>query len=312
MAVKLKDIAQDKELLAGGHRSCAACSAPSVLRMVMHVAGPDTVVGFATGCMEVSTTIYPYTSWRVPYIHSAFENVSATISGAEAAYQAFRKKGKIDKKINFIAFGGDGSSYDIGLQSLSGAMERGHNMLYVCYDNEAYMNTGIQRSGSTPKGAATNTSPAGSVIPGKTQQKKDLTAIIAAHHIPYVAQASAHNFRDMLSKIEKALAVDGPAFLNVLTPCHRGWRIKPENSIETARLATECCSWPLFEIIDDVWKLNYKPKEKLPVTDYMFTQGRFAHLKSDEHAELVKEIQADVDRKWEDVLTKTGGEVQKV
>ena len=136
MAVKLKDIAKNKELVAGGHRACAACTGPSVLRMILHVAGPETVVGFATGCMEVSTTIYPYTAWRVPYIHCAFENSAATVSGAEAAYQAFRKKGKIDKKINFIAFGGDGGTYDIGLQSLSGAMERGHNMLYVCYDNE--------------------------------------------------------------------------------------------------------------------------------------------------------------------------------
>ncbi len=312
MAIKLKDIAKNKELVAGGHRACAACAGPSVLRMVLHVAGPDTVVGFSTGCMEVSTTIYPYTSWRVPYIHCAFENVAATISGAEAAYQAFRKKGKIDKKINFIAFGGDGGTYDIGLQSLSGAMERGHNMLYVCYDNEAYMNTGIQRSSSTPKGAATNTSPAGSVIPGKTQQKKDLTAIIAAHHIPYVAQASVHNFRDVLSKVEKALAKEGPAFLNVLAPCHRGWRIKPEDSVEMARLATDTCFWPLFEVEDDVWKLNYKPKEKLPVTDYMFKQGRFAHLKSDENTHIVEEIQSDIDKKWEDILAKTGGEVQRV
>lgn len=312
MAVKLKDIAKNKDLVAGGHRACAACCGPSVLRMVLHVAGPDTVVGFSTGCMEVSTTIYPYTSWRVPYIHCAFENVAATISGAEAAYQAFRKKGKIDKKINFIAFGGDGGTYDIGLQSLSGAMERGHNMLYVCYDNEAYMNTGIQRSSSTPKGAATNTSPAGSVIPGKTQQKKDLTAIIAAHHIPYVAQASVHNFRDVLSKVEKALAKEGPAFMNILAPCHRGWRTKPEDSVEIARLATDTCFWPLFEVEDDVWKLNYKPKEKPPVTDYMFKQGRFAHLKSDENAHIVEEIQSDVDRKWEDILAKTGGEVVKV
>lgn len=312
MPVKLKDIANEKELLAGGHRACAGCAAPSVLRQVMHVAGPDTIVGFATGCMEVSTTIYPYTSWRIPYIHCAFENVAATVSGVEAAYQTLRKKGRINKKINFIAFGGDGGTYDIGLQSLSGAMERGHDMLYVCYDNEAYMNTGIQRSGSTPKGAATNTSPAGSVIPGKLQEKKDLTAIIAAHHIPYVAQASVHNFRDLLSKVEKALAKDGPAFLNVLAPCHRGWRIKPEDSIEIAKLATEACFWPLLEVEDNVWKLNYKPKEKLPVTEYMMRQGRFAHLKSDQNAHIVEEIQSDVDRKWEDILMKTGGEVQKV
>lgn len=312
MVVKIKDIAKNRELLAGGHRACAGCSAPSILRMVMHVAGPDTVVGFATGCMEVSTTIYPYTAWRVPYIHTAFENCAATISGVEAAYQAMRRKGKIKKKINFIAFGGDGGTYDIGLQSLSGALERGHDMLYICYDNEAYMNTGIQRSSSTPKGAATNTSPAGKIIPGKTQQKKDLTAIVAAHHIPYLAQASVHNTRDLLAKLEKALSIEGPKFLNVLAPCHRGWRIKPEDSIDIARLAVETCVWPLFEIEEDVQKLNYKPKEKLPMTDYLFEQGRFAHLKKDEHAHIVEEIQSDVDRRWEALLAITGGKVQKV
>ncbi len=312
MAVKIKDIAKQKELLAGGHRSCAGCGAPPVLRMVMHVAGPDTVVGFATGCMEVSTTIYPYTSWRVPYIHCAFENVAATVSGVEAAYQAARRKGTIDKKMNFIAFGGDGGTYDIGLQSLSGAMERGHDMLYVCYDNEAYMNTGIQRSGSTPKGAATNTSPAGSVIPGKTQQKKDLTAIMAAHHIPYVAQTSVHNSRDLLAKVEKALAKPGAAFMNVLAPCHRGWRFKPEECMDIAKLAADTCVWPLFEVEDGTWKLSYKPKEKLPVTDYLFRQGRFAHLKKNENTHIVEEIQEDTDAKWEEILAKTGGEVAKV
>ena len=312
MAVKVKDIVNQKELLAGGHRACAACAAPPVLRMIMHVAGPHTVVGFATGCMEVSTTIYPYTSWRVPYIHCAFENVAATISGAEAAYQAAVKRGTMDKKVNFIAFGGDGGTYDIGLQSLSGAMERGHNMLYVCYDNEAYMNTGIQRSGSTPKGAATNTSPAGSVIPGKTQQKKDLTGIMAAHRIPYVAQASVHNFRDLLAKVEKALAKEGAAFMNILAPCHRGWRFKPEEAIEIAETATKTCFWPLFEVEDGEWKLNYKPKEKIPMTDYLFKQGRFAHLKKDENKHIVEEIQADTDKRWEELLVKTGGEVTKV
>jgi len=192
MAINLKKMSANPELLAPGHRSCAGCAAPAILRQVLHVAGPDTVIGFATGCMEVSTTIYPYTAWKVPYVHCAFENSAATISGAEAAYRALQRRGRIpqDKKINFIAFGGDGGTYDIGLQSLSGAMERGHNMLYICYDNNAYMNTGIQRSSATPRGAATNTSPAGKVIPGKQQQRKDLTAILIAHHIPYVAQAA--------------------------------------------------------------------------------------------------------------------------
>ncbi|MEW6227397.1 MAG: thiamine pyrophosphate-dependent enzyme, partial [Bacillota bacterium] len=185
----LKDLTKKDELLCGGHRACAGCAAPIAVRQVLKAVDTDVVVGCATGCLEVTTTIYPFTSWKVPFIHSAFENSAATISGAEAAYRALKKKGKMTRDIQFIAFGGDGGTYDIGFQSLSGAMERGHDMVYICYDNEAYMNTGIQRSSATPKGASTTTSPAGRVMPGKTQFRKDLTAIMAAHNIPYAAQA---------------------------------------------------------------------------------------------------------------------------
>ena len=298
MAIKLKEMAANKELLAGGHRACPGCTGPTVIRQILQVAGPDTVIGFATGCMEVSTTIFPYTAWRVPFIHNAFENPAATISGCEAAYQALKKKGKITKGINFIAFGGDGSSYDIGFQSLSGAMERGHKMLYVCYDNEAYMNTGIQRSSSTPKGAHTNTSPAGKVIPGKQQSKKDLTACIIAHNIPYVAQASPHNYRDLMGKVRKALDCGGAAFMNVIAPCHRGWRIPTDQGIEIAKLAVDTCVWPLFEVENGVWKLNYTPKEKRPVTDYLKLQGRFKHCFKPGNEAILEELQADADRKW--------------
>ena len=298
MAIKLKELATQRELLAGGHRSCPGCTAPAVLRQVLYAAGPNTVVTFATGCMEVSTTIFPYTSWRVPYFHCAFENSASTISGCEAAYQALRKKGKIDRDINFIAFGGDGGTYDIGFQALSGAMERGHKMLYICYDNEAYMNTGIQRSSSTPRGAATNTSPAGRVIPGKPQFKKDLTACVIAHNIPYVAQASPHNFRDLMTKVQKALAVDGPSFMNIFAPCHRGWRYPIEQGYQIARIATETCVWPLFEVENGSWKLNFKPKEKKPITDYLKLQGRFRHLFSPENEHIIQELQDEVDRKW--------------
>ena len=204
MAIRLKDLTDAPELLASGHRACAGCTAPSVVRQFLVAAGKHTVVGSATGCLEVSTSIYPFTAWRVPFIHNAFENSAATISGAEAAYRSLKRQGKIpaDKTINFIAMGGDGGTYDIGFQSLSGAMERGHNMLYICYDNEAYMNTGIQRSSSTPKGASTNTSPAGKVVPGKQQCKKDLTACIIAHNVPYVAQASPHKPQDLMGKVQ--------------------------------------------------------------------------------------------------------------
>ena len=299
MAIKLKELAANKELLAGGHRACPGCTGPTVIRQVLHSAGAKTVVGFATGCMEVSTTIFPYTSWNVPYIHNAFENCAATISGVEAAYTALKRTGRIDEDINFIAFGGDGGTYDIGFQSLSGALERGHKMLYICYDNEAYMNTGIQRSSSTPMGAATTTAPAGKVIPGKRQHKKDLTACVIAHNIPYVAQASPHNPRDLMTKVQKALAVDGPAFMNIMAPCHRGWRMKTDSGIDIARIAADTCYWPLFEVENGVWTLNYTPKEKKPLLDFLKPQGRFKHLFKPENEHIIDKLQAETDRKWE-------------
>ncbi len=293
-----KQLAQHEDLVTGGHRACAGCLPMTAMRQLLLAAGQDTVVGCATGCVEVVTTIYPYTAWKTPFIHNAFENSAATISGAEAAYTSLRKQGKIDKKINFIAMGGDGGTYDIGLQSLSGAMERGHNMLYICYDNQAYMNTGIQRSGGTPKGTATSTTPAGKVIQGKTQFPKPLTEILIAHDIPFVAQATPGYPKDFTDKVEKALAIDGPAFINVLAPCPRGWRYPPEQSMEYARLAVNTCFWPLFEVEYGVFKVNRKPKEKLPVSKWFEGQGRFRHLFKEANKGIIDEVQADVDRKW--------------
>ena len=306
MAIRLKEISKERELLAGGHRACAGCGCTVAVRQMLLAAGSDTVVGCATGCMEVATSIYPYTAWRLPWIHNAFENSAATISGVEAAYQALRRKGKIDRKINFIAMGGDGGTYDIGLQALSGAMERGHDMLYVCYDNEAYMNTGIQRSSATPFGAATSTSPAGKEIPGKQVPRKDLTAILIAHHIPYVAQASVHNARDFMTKVQKALALEGPSFINVLGTCHRGWRFKMEDSIEMSRLAVETCFWPLYEVDKGRWKLNYKPKKKLPLDEWTKRQGRFAHLYKEENKPMLEQAQEDVDERWDELVERCG------
>ena len=306
MAIRLKSLTEKPELLAGGHRACAGCTAPSVIRQFLLASGKDTVVGSATGCMEVVTTIYPYTAWRVPFIHNAFENSAATISGAEAAYRSLKRQGKIDanKRINFIAMGGDGGTYDIGFQSLSGAMERGHNMLYVCYDNGAYMNTGIQRSSATPFGASTSTAPAGKVHQGKEQFSKDLTACIVAHNIPYVAQASPHNPRDLMAKVTKALDIEGPAFINVVAPCHRGWRTKVEESMEMARLAVDTCYWPLFEVERGVWTVSYKPKEKRPLLDWIKPQGRFRHLFKPGNEGILEQLQAEVDRKWAALLAR--------
>jgi pyruvate ferredoxin oxidoreductase beta subunit len=254
--------------------------------------------------MEVSTTIYPYTAWNVPYIHCAFENSAATISGAEAAFEAAKIRGKVaaDAKMNFIAFGGDGGTYDIGFQSLSGAMERGHNMLYVCYDNNAYMNTGIQRSSATPRGASTNTSPAGKVIPGKQQTRKDLTAVMVAHGIPYVAQASVSNHLDFMKKVEKALSIEGPKFINILATCHRGWRHKPEDSVSVADVAVKTRYWPLFEVEDGKYKINHKPKEVVPVVEWFKLQGRFKHLFKNDPDGILDWHQEQVEQKWAKLL----------
>jgi len=295
----IKELSKIPERLTPGHRLCSGCGASIAVRQVLMGTSSPVVVGSATGCLEVATTIYPYTAWNVPFIHNAFENVAATISGAETAYRALKKKGKIKKDIKFVAFGGDGGTYDIGLQSLSGALERGHNFVYVCYDNEAYMNTGIQRSGATPTGASTTTAPAGKKSYGKKQLRKDLTAIVAAHHIPYVAQASVSNWNDLVTKSQKAFAVEGPAFLNVLALCHRGWRYPEADGVKIAKLAVDTGFWPLIECENGKWRFTFKPKERKPVVEFLKTQGRFKHLFKEENKPVLDEIQKDVDNNWQ-------------
>jgi len=305
MATKLipKELAKKPDRLSPGHRLCAGCAAPIIVRQILAAIDDPVVVANATGCLEVATTIYPYTAWRVPWIHNAFENAAATIAGVETAYRSLVRQGKIpERNVKFIAFGGDGGTYDIGLQALSGALERGHQFLYVCYNNEAYMNTGIQRSGATPLGAHTTTSPAGSVIPGKQQMRKDLTAIVAAHNIPYVAQAAPSQWKDLMEKTRKAVNCGGPAFLNVLSSCNRGWRHETYETLEITQLAVDTCYWPLFEVENGVWRLTYKPKEKLPVEEWLKRQGRFRHLFRPENRHLIDELQAEVDRRWERLL----------
>jgi pyruvate ferredoxin oxidoreductase beta subunit len=294
----IKELSKIPERLSGGHRLCAGCGASIIVRQVLMGTKDYVVAGSATGCLEVATTIYPYTAWKIPFIHNAFENSAATMSGVETAYRALKKKGKITKEIKFVAFGGDGGTYDIGLQSLSGALERGHKFVYVCYNNEAYMNTGIQRSGATPKGASTTTAPSGKESYGKHQFKKDLTSIVAAHRIPYVAQASASNWNDLVTKAEKAFEADGPAFLNVIATCHRGWRFPQEKSIEISKLAVETGVWPLIEIENGIWRFTYKPKERKPVIEWLKSQGRFSHLFSEENKSVIDEIQEGVDQNW--------------
>ncbi|MGI6732494.1 MAG: thiamine pyrophosphate-dependent enzyme [Anaerovoracaceae bacterium] len=307
MAYNLKKEVEKPERLAGGHRLCAGCGASVTVRGVLRALKPEdkAVIGNATSCLEVSTFLYPYTAYQDSYIHSAFENASATMGGVEAAYRVLKKKGKIDDTYKFIAFGGDGGTYDIGLQSLSGAMERGHDMVYVCYDNEAYMNTGIQRSSATPRFTDATTTPVGKVIPGKVQNKKDLTDIISAHNIPYAAQTTFFgNFKDFHEKAEKAIYTEGSAFLNVMSPCPRGWRYEAEDLAEICKLAVNTCVWPLYEIENGEWKLSYEPKKKLPVEEFLKKQGRFKHMFEPGNEWMIEETQKYVDAKWEKLLAR--------
>ena len=235
------EVFRTEERLSPGHRMCAGCGATIAVRNVLRGLHEEdeAVITCATGCLEVSSFMYPYTAWKDSFIHNAFENAGATCSGVEAAYRA------------------------IGFQSLSGAMERNHDMVYVCYDNGAYMNTGIQRSSATPMYADTTTTPVGSESDGKAQNRKDLTQVIAAHNIPYVAQTTfVQNFKDLHTKAEKAIYTEGAAFLNVMAPCPRGWRYNTPDILEICQLAVDTCFWPLFEVIDGEWIVNYVPKKK--------------------------------------------------
>ena len=308
MPYNLKEVIANKpSRFTAGHRMCAGCGAPVVGRMVLRALHEEdhAVICNATGCMEVSTFIYPYTAWTDSFIHTAFECAGATLSGAEAAYMSMKKQGKLpeDEHTKFIAFGGDGGTYDIGLQSLSGAMERGHDMVYVCYDNGAYMNTGIQRSSATPHFADTTTSPAGTVIPGKMQIRKDLTQVMAGHHLPYVAQTAAYmNFKDLYEKSEKAIYTKGACFLNVLAPCPRGWGYSTDELMKINKLAVDTCYWPLYEVIDGRYVINYKPAKKLPIEEFLKPQKRFKHLFKPGNEWMIEEFQKEVDKRWEELL----------
>lgn len=472
----LKVLSRKKELLTGGHRLCAGCGASIIVRQVLMAAEDPVVMSSATGCLEVATTIYPFTAWRIPWIHCAFENSASTLSGVEAAYRSLKRQGKIERTIKFIAFGGDGGTYDIGLQALSGVLERGHNLLYICYDNQAYMNclstsslimtedgvkritevkegdevyafdqktyqlvlkkcigifdngikdvyelttlhhsikatanhpflvlkrngrgkknnfvwqtisemktgdeivvlknldegesfkfdfnkvkkgnykvnrsknflidnkyfeiekvrdiklvgpeptldlrvegehnfiadgivvhnTGIQRSSATPEGAATTTSPVGKAIPeGKQRPRKDLTRIVAAHDSPYVAQANPAYYNDLIKKVQKALSTEGPTFINILSPCPRGWRHDPSLSIEIAKLAVLTGVWPLYEVERGQYRITYRPKKRHPLREWLESQGRFRHLLKPENKGIMERLEKQVEEKEKSLL----------
>ena len=272
-----------EELFAPGHRGCAGCGAAIGARLALKASGKNTVAICATGCLEVMTTPYPETAWRVPFVHVAFENAGAVASGVERALKA---QGKED--VNVIAFGGDGGSVDIGLQSISGAMERGHNITYICYDNEAYMNRGIQRSGATPWGASTTTSPAGSESFGEDKPKKNMPMIMAAHGIPYIATASIAYPEDYMKKVKKAVETKGPAYIHLNQPCTTGWGFDPSKTIELGRLGVETGFWPLYEIENGEFKVTYRPTERKPVVEYLKAQKRFRHL-DEEHGQMIQD-----------------------
>jgi pyruvate ferredoxin oxidoreductase beta subunit len=255
----------------------------------------------------MASTNFPYTSWRINWIHSAFENASATISGVESMYMSLRKQGKLppgENEMKFLAIGGDGATYDIGFASLSGAIERGHNFVYLCYDNQLYANTGGQRSSASPMGVATTTTPVSETIPGKLQLRKDITKIISTFKTPYVAQTAPWLWQDLYRKAQLAFDIDGPAFLNVLSPCPDKWKTPTHKSIELSRLATDTCIWPVYEVKNGTTlTVNYKPRMKLPVTEWFSYQPRYKHLLLSENRWIVDKIQEEVDKDWEYLLT---------
>ena len=305
----IKDLTQLPTKLTSGHRLCAGCAESIIARQVLMATDKPIVAANATGCFEVSTTIFPYSAWNIPWVHTAFANGAATGAGVEAAYQALKRRGKVTEEMRFVTFGGDGGTYDIGFQALSGMAERGQQLMYVCFNNEAYMNTGIQRSGATGFGASTTTSPAGTVQQGKTEYPKDLTMIMAAHDIPYVAQVSPHNWRDLISKCEKGFECGGPAFINAVSPCPRGWRFASDDTINMAKLSVETCVWPLYEVENGKYNLTAESLkiangvlEKKPVEEWFKAQGRYKHMLKPENADLVKQVQEEIDRKWDRLL----------
>ena len=290
------------ERLAPGHRACIGCGEALAVRLACKALGDNIIIANATGCIEIISSQLPFTSWTVPWIHTLFENTAAVASGIEAGIKVLTRKGirKLpDTKV--VAMAGDGGTSDIGLQALSGALERGHNFIYMCFDNEAYMNTGIQRSSSTPYGASTTTSPAGKISIGQINRKKNMPAIATAHNIPYVATACPSYPFDLMNKVSKAVATNGPSYLHILSVCPTGWRCPTELTIKIGRLAVQTGIFPLYEVENGKYKLNVNPPKLKPVSDYLKLQGRFRHLSDD----VIDEIQQRVTEEYASLKEKS-------
>ena len=293
-----------KEYFAPGHRACIGCGEALAVRLAGKALGRGVIIASATGCMEIVSSGLPYTSWRVPWIHTLFENTAAVASGIESGLKALMRKGRTPERvISCVAMAGDGGTSDIGIQALSGALERGHNFLYLCYDNEAYMNTGIQRSSATPFGASTTTSPVGKVSIGQVTWKKNMPAIVAAHDIPYVATACPSYPFDLMAKVKKASEVRGPAYVHILSPCPTGWRFPTDLTIRIGRLAVETGVFPLYEVENGEYKLNFDFPKLRPIRDYLKLQGRFRHLSDD----IIERIQDRVNAEYLKLRERTNG-----
>ena len=289
-----KNLVSTKEILAEGHNFCIGCGEALAMRLACKAIGENMIIGMATGCDEVCTTPLPVTSWRVPWLHTLFENVGAEISGVEAGLKALMRKGKIpERDIKCIGMAGDGATSDIGVQALSGAIERGHNFLYICWDNEAYMNTGIQRSSSTPYGASTTTAPAGKVSIGQKTRKKNMVEICVAHNIPYAATACPSYPFDLMNKVKKGAEVKGPAYVHILCPCCTGWRYPSKITIQMGRLAVETGIFPLYEVENGRYRLNVDRPTLKPVEEYLKPQGRYRHLTDKDIQEIQEMVNED-------------------
>ena len=300
-AVYVPRLVTREENFAPGHRACIGCGEALAVRLACKALGQNVIIANATGCMEIVSSQLPYTSWRVPWIHTLFENTAAVASGIEAGLKVMTRKGRRPAQdVKVVAMAGDGGTSDIGVQALSGALERGHNFLYICFDNEAYMNTGIQRSSATPYGASTTTSPAGKVSIGQVTWKKNMPAIAAAHDIPYVATACPSYPFDLMSKVKKAADTAGPAYVHILSVCPTGWRCPPDLSVRIGRLAIETGIFPLYEVENGQYRLSFDLPKLRPVTDYMKLQGRFRHLSQDE----INKIQTRVSEEYEKLREK--------
>jgi len=299
----------ESKKIVSGHRTCPGCPICIILRTALSTQDCPVVVASATSCAEVTTTIYPYTSWNTPWIHSLFANAAATMSGVQGAYLSLKKKGKIKKEIKFMVFGGDGGLMDIGFASLSGALERGDNVVYICYGNEGYQNTGAQRSSNTPYGASTTTTPFGTNSIGKNEFQKDLAKIAIAHNIPYVATINPADLGDMFEKVKKAFSINGPAVLFAFAACPTNMKAPSNQTINISKLAIETNAYPLYEYEDSKYKINYKPEKRKAIEEFLKTQTKFSMILKNK--DEIKKIQEFIDKEWKELLAKEKMNAQK-